>query len=140
MATSNSHRAPGEWDCPTAVVEVVFLRAEEGARDLPPNVSQPGKYRPHFVVQDRHERAAEFSRGNDLGDKYLGVTTVAGPQEVVFGAPRRCTVALVYFPKVSYSKLIVGATFTIREGARVVGHGVVLERADAHAGGAGERI
>jgi len=37
---------------------------------------------------------------------------------------------LVYFPEVSYSHVEEGATFTIREGSRVVGHGVVLERAD----------
>lgn len=116
-------------NCPTAVVETVFLRTEEGGRHHPPNVNRPGAYRPHFVVQGRDVRAAKFGKSNDLSDEYLGVTFIAGPPEVVFGESMRCTVALVYFPNVSYSEMSAGATFTIREGARVVGHGVVLERA-----------
>ena len=129
--------ANAKMNSPTAAVEVVLLRTEEGGRRRPPKVNQPGYYRPHFVVQDRDVRVAKLGKSSDARDEYLGVTFVEGPKEMAFGESARCTVALAYFPDVSYSKLIAGATFTIREGAQVVGHGVVLECAETLSGGQG---
>ncbi len=33
---------------------------------------------------------------------------------------------LMYYPRVDYSTLQTGVTFTVREGGRIVGHGVVV--------------
>ncbi len=32
----------------------------------------------------------------------------------------------MYYPRVDYSALQTGVTFTVREGGRIVGHGVVV--------------
>ena len=53
-----------------------------------------------------------------------------GPSEFSFGEPVRCRLILDWFPEADYSPLVKGATFTVREGAKIVGHGVVLERSD----------
>jgi translation elongation factor EF-Tu-like GTPase len=115
---------------PTVTVEVVFLGGAEGGRQLPPDLSQAGSYRPHIVIQDRATRRAIIDENNVVREEYLGVTFRDGPKHVRHGESIRCTLTLVYFPEVSYSHVEEGATFTIREGSRVVGHGVVLERAD----------
>jgi hypothetical protein len=33
----------------------------------------------------------------------------------------------MYFPQVTYAEAIPGATFTLREGARIIGFGTILE-------------
>lgn len=114
---------------PTVTVEVVFLSASEGGRQQPPGVNQR-TYRPHLVIQDRTVRRATRDEKGVANDEYLGVVFLEGPKEVRFGEPARCSLELVYFPAVPYIGLVRGATFTVREGAAVVGHGVVLERTD----------
>ena len=44
---------------------------------------------------------------------------------------KRCVLNLDYFPEVSYGALREGAMFTVRERARIVGHGIVIERRPA---------
>ncbi|HUR28971.1 MAG TPA: hypothetical protein VM509_12350, partial [Planctomycetota bacterium] len=39
-------------------------------------------------------------------------------------------VQLAYFPRLAVDRLTLGATFTLREGPRIVGHGKVLGRED----------
>jgi translation elongation factor EF-Tu-like GTPase len=115
---------------PKLLVELVFLSSEEGGRQSPPAFGTPAEYRPHFVVQDRGVRHARM-RGNFIEDDYLSVSFVEGPGKVTFGEPVKCVVRLNYFPDVAYGDLREGATFTVREGARVVAHGIVLERRPA---------
>ena len=85
-------------------------------------------------------RRAILDENNVANEEYLGVVFLDGPKEVQFGHSARCTLALIYFPEVSYSQLEVGATFTVREGAGVVGHGVVLERFDPLPGEPGSAV
>jgi translation elongation factor EF-Tu-like GTPase len=113
---------------PTVTAEIVFLGRAEGGRQLPPDLSQACRYRPHLVVQDRDVRRAIFDDKNVVSEEYLSVTFLEGPPQVRFGESAQCILELVYFPELSYSNLESGATFTVREGARVVGHGVVLAR------------
>jgi translation elongation factor EF-Tu-like GTPase len=115
---------------PTVTVDVVFLSAAEGGRQLPPGVNQRGLYRPHLVIQDRTVRRATLDEKGVANEEYLGVVFLEGPDQVRFGEPARCLLELVYFPAVLYVGVESGATFTVREGAAVVGQGVVLERAD----------
>jgi hypothetical protein len=93
-------------------VEVVFLPTAAGGRRSLPSPGS-GQYMPHLVA--------------DGGTEYLGVRFVAGPQPE-FGVRSEFVVALAYHPRVDYAALAPGATFTVREGPRVVGSGRVLGR------------
>ncbi len=88
-------------------------------------------YMPHVVVEPPDVRiVAKDSRGYGTDD-YLGVRFVAGPIEVRPNQQVSCSLKLMYFPHVNYDSLQVGATFTIREGGKVVGFGVVTKRIEA---------
>lgn len=67
-------------------------------------------YMAHLVVKD--------------GSEYLGVKFVDG--EPVFGKPGIFRLFLMY-EGVDYSPLIPGVEITVREGAKIVAHGRVLE-------------
>ena len=114
----------------TILVEVVFLSPEDGGRQHSlPVFKTPAVYRPHLVVQDRSVRYARI-RNNVIEEGHWAVSFFDGPSEFSFGEPVRCRLILDWFPEADYSPLEKGATFTVREGARIVGHGVVLERSD----------
>jgi hypothetical protein len=115
---------------PTLLVEVVFLSAEDGGRQSVPVFGTQAEYRPHLVVQDRTVRRARMI-GNTVDERYLGVSFLDGPQQFGSGETIRCVLRLNFFPDVDYAELAPGTPFTVREGARVVAHGVVLERRDA---------
>jgi hypothetical protein len=66
--------------------------------------------------------------GNTIDERYLGVSFLEGPPQFSFGETIRCVLRLNYFPELDYAELTPGASFTVREGAHVVAHGVVLER------------
>ncbi len=61
-------------------------------------------------------------------EEYLGVMFTAWPDGYVNGASSEFQMELWYHPRVDYAKAIPGATFTIREGGRIVGHGVINSR------------
>ena len=113
----------------TVLTEVVFLSPADGGRQQPP-VLTSSTYRPHVVVQERQVRQARVRDGNVVDEEYLGVTFLEGPKELRFGEPAKILLRLNY-PNVDYSSLCVGASFTVREGAKVVGHGIVLETGGA---------
>jgi hypothetical protein len=84
-----------------------------------------GQYRPHIVVGPQSQRVAIRS-GNALTEKYLGVMFVGGPDAMSPGESAEVSLALMYFPEEAYDEVKPGTTFTIREGALIVGFGVVL--------------
>jgi hypothetical protein len=49
------------------------------------------------------------------------------------GDSAKVSMDLMYHPQVDYRELIPGATFTVREGPKIVGHGRVLKREDGGA-------
>jgi len=105
--------------------EVTFIPASEGGRVSPPPLISPGgSYRPHVVVGDAKRRRA-VTAGNEIQETYLGVAFLEGPGKVVAGEPFLAELALIYYPHPAYESLAPGATFTIREGAKVVGFGEV---------------
>jgi len=63
--------------------------------------------------------------GNVIQETYLGVVFLSGPDKVELGEPVVAEVALMYYPHPGYDSVVPGATFTIREGPRVVGYGKV---------------
>ena len=107
-------------------LEITFLSTSEGGRDKPPPQigRAPGKYRPHIVIGDPKQRKAIIV-GNEIRETYLGVIFVSGPDEVRVGEPIEAEAELMYYPQTEHEAVVPGATFTIREGARIVGYGRV---------------
>ena len=112
-------------ELPRIEVEVTFIPAAEGGRAEPPLLVTPdGSYRPHLVVGDPRQRRAVLA-GHFIDETYLGVAFVSGPERVEFDRAFTAELALIFDPHPAYDALVPGATFTIREGARVVGFGEV---------------
>jgi len=109
---------------PTIIAEVVMLAPEDGGRQT---LVDEG-YVPHVVVQDRAVRHATVDDRGQGNEKYLGVRLILCDGLSAAGVSSELKFELMYWPQVDYSKVVPGASFTIREGARIVGHGVVLSR------------
>ena len=63
--------------------------------------------------------------GNEIQETYLGVAFVSGPAKTESGESFPTELVLMYGPHPMYGSLVPGVTFTIREGARIVGYGKV---------------
>ena len=113
--------------------EVTFLSKSQGGRSnpFPPNTLKTKSYRPHIVIGDINQREAivEFIDGRkQIKEKYLGVAFCDGPENVPFDEPIQAKMVLMYFPELSYSEVVPGETFTLREGGLIVGYGQVRAR------------
>jgi translation elongation factor EF-Tu-like GTPase len=60
-------------------------------------------------------------------ENYLGICFTGNGDPLMPGKSHEVALLLVYHPEVNYEPLATGATFTIREGDRIVGFGVVTE-------------
>ncbi len=107
---------------------------------LPPaDLLRSLKYRPHIVIGDpdaREMRKAVLESIQVIheGDgQYLGVAFSDVDREPVENEKLQCEVAYMYFPNVTYRQAVKGAKFTLREGARIVGFGEILEVFDKEA-------
>lgn len=100
------------WQRYNAVI--TFLPPEAGGRGDPPQppFSTDRSYRPHIVV--------------DGDPTYLAVRFVGGSKTKSGEAGRFSFVET--YPDVDYSSLHAGVQFTVREGSKIVGDGVILER------------
>ena len=63
-------------------------------------------------------------------EAYQGVAFLEGPPNYVPGEAGRFVLELIYYPDPRYESVRPGATFTVREGGKIVAHGVVLDRSD----------
>lgn len=115
---------------PTITAEVVFLPREEGGRAQLPEFGTTSYYMPHLVVQSRDVRRVVIDADGVGREDYLGVAFVECRARLKYGEAARVELELMYHPSVSYEALQPGATFTVREGGRIVAHGVVLSRGD----------
>ena len=95
-----------------------------------PTFTGPGSYMPHIVVQGRDVRRAVIEHDRDLREPYQGVRFAAGPGNFRLGDTAEFVLELMYYPELPYLDVQPGATFTVREGRKVVAHGVVLTRID----------
>ena len=116
-------------EVPVIKATVTFLARGDGGRTRPPDLSS-GQYMPHLVAQSPDVRSVQVVEGNVIADHYLGVRFLAGPMEPRPGDPVDCEMELMYHPTVGYEALQAGATFTVREGGKIVGFGMVQSRAD----------
>jgi len=113
--------------------EVVLLSAEEGGRSAPVlPFAYRGGLRPHIVLQDRAVRKPKIStqagHPNIILDDYLGVEFWTVPDPVPVSSAFSLTMRLAYYPAPMYNGCVPGATFTIREGGRITGHGEIKRR------------
>jgi hypothetical protein len=117
-------------DVTILVVDLTFLRREDGGK-----VQLPGppflRYSPHLVVQMPDIRQAIMEENNIVED-YVPVEFLDGPLDYVAGETGRFQIAIVHAIKTSCESLHPGATFTVREGSRIIGFGTVVERKEHH--------
>jgi len=112
---------------PLVEAEITFIPELEGGRATPPLlVWSDGSYRPHIVIGDPNQRRAVMV-GNEIQETYLGILFKSGPTSVEFNESICAKFYLLYYPHVAYESVVPGATFTIREGARIVGFGQVMK-------------
>jgi len=90
-----------------------------------PKRPNQARYMPHIVIGDPSQREA-LKDGNRLTEHYLGVLVTDAPDELCAGQSSEATLVLMYWPAEKYIDVIPGATFTLREGASIVGYGEVL--------------
>jgi hypothetical protein len=108
---------------------VTFLPASEGGRAHPfPHGALSGDtYRPHLVVGDPSQRQAIIVNGNVLAEEYIGVAFHEGPPDVPVGIPVDVSLSAMFYPHPIYDRLVPGATFTVREGPKIVAYGTVKQ-------------
>jgi hypothetical protein len=112
---------------PLVEAEITFIPESEGGRATTPLlVWSDGSYRPHIVIGDPSQRKAVIV-GTEIQETYLGILFESGPASVEFNESIFAKFYLLYYPHVAYESVIPGATFTIREGARIVGFGRVIK-------------
>ena len=115
---------------PDFEAEVRFLTADEGGRRTPPNFTGPHQYMPHIVVQPREARTAVVDEHGVGTELYEGIEFIERPADYRVGTPGIFVFDLMYYPQHRYPSVQPGATFTVREGAKIVAHGVVKLRGD----------
>jgi hypothetical protein len=100
----------------------------KGVEPFPPGVLDGLQYRPHIVVGDPNQREAIVGAGRVIAEEYLGVAFSSGPDRISLGHAIRVEMMLIYWPSLDYRKAVPGATFTLREGGRIVGQGRITRR------------
>ena len=108
--------------------EITFLPKSEGGRSFPDGIFQNLQYRPHVVIGDPMQRKPIIADGNRLTELYLGIAFTDGPHKVELGQPMKTTMLLAYGPMVDDKAVVPDATFTLREGVRIIGYGKILKR------------
>ena len=108
---------------PVATASVTFIATGDGGRRTMPHLS--GVYRPHIVIQDPGVRRATVGPDGKGNERYLGVQFISGVNDGEFGVAYESTMVFAYHGRIDYSQARSQETFTIREGARVVGFGTI---------------
>lgn len=109
---------------PIIEAEVTFIPETEGGRKTPPSFLSDCSYRPHIVIGDPNQRQAILD-GNFINEIYLGVAFKSNQENIEFNKPFLAELVLMHYPNPIYESLVPGITFTIREGAQIVGYGQV---------------
>ena len=87
---------------------------------------------PHLAVDDRSNRTPKRDANGVATEHYMGVLfELAQSLADTSTGSGRYPLRLMYSPGVDYNSLVIGTTFTVREGGWIVGHGVVIQRDSA---------
>ena len=78
---------------------------------------------PHIVIGDPLQRVAHVDAESRSTEHYLGVLVEEAPDELSAGLSAEVTLVLMYWPRLGYEEVVPGATFTLREGSKIVGFG-----------------
>jgi hypothetical protein len=109
--------------------EMVLLSKEEGGRSTPVMpIAYGGGYRPHIVSQPRSTREPKIEMQDGMRcctDPFISVAFWAGDDPIPISRPFRVTLYLWYYPHEMYHACQPGATFTLREGSKIIGHGEI---------------
>jgi len=95
-----------------------------------------GTYRPHIVIGSRNQReailAATPEHPRTSIENYQGVAFIDGPpfEYIPINESINIVLALMYYSDNEYEDVVPGATFTLREGGKIVGHGKIHKRWD----------
>jgi len=108
--------------------DLTFRLPSEGGRAIPPGVLVGLQYCLHIVIGDPNQRAAIVGEGRVLTERYLGVGFTSGPRLVPNGVQIQVQMMLAFWPHPVYDTVQPGATFTLRERDRIVGHGRITRR------------
>lgn len=110
--------------------EIVLLSPEEGGRITPVSpLAYGGRYRPHIVIQARDTREPKIEIKDGLRccvEPYVSVAFWTGDDPMHVGSRFRVTLSLWAYPHEMYQSCRAGATFTLREGSKIIGHGKIL--------------
>ncbi len=112
---------------PRIIADIEMLHSNDGGRMRAIAIDADSRYMPHLVIDDRANRVAQQGV-NGVSENYMGVWFA--PALAVTDARTgsgRYPLRLMYHSIVDYTALTPGATFTIREGDKIVGHGVVVD-------------
>ena len=112
---------------PRIIADIVMLRASEGGRNHAIEIDANTRYMPHLAIDDRANRAAQIESNKLSTEHYMGVLfePPLSRDDPATGSGRY-PLRLMYYPSVDYAALRTGATFTVREGGHIVGHGIVI--------------
>jgi hypothetical protein len=111
---------------PSFEAEVTFIPKAEGGRTAPPLLDVDYSYRPHIVLGDPNQTEA-ITDGYSITEPYISVALRLIQGDVEFNEPIIVEMVLIY-PLPEYeTTLVKGATFTIREGGSIVGHGSITK-------------
>ena len=120
---------------PHASVKLTFLTREEGGRKVLPSAAELRslQYRPHIVIGNpslrspSEETLAKAQLIYEGDGEYLGVVFTGVNLEPIAGHEVTAEIAFFWYPKFSYREAVPGATFTLRERARIIGYGEILD-------------
>ena len=108
----------------TFEADVTFIPKSDGGRSTLPLLDLDYSYRPHIVLGDPQQREA-IMEGNYVTEHYVGVAFRSTVEQIEFNKAFPAKLVLVY-PHPDYAETILeGATFTLREGAAIIGYGVI---------------
>jgi hypothetical protein len=114
---------------PRIIAEIVMLSTADGGRSRGIYIDNEARYMPHLVIDDRSNRNEKTDANGVSTEHYMGVFFEPAEEltDSLTGSGRY-PLRLMYHPRVDYNSLVVGTTFTVREGGGIVGHGVVVQR------------
>jgi hypothetical protein len=110
---------------PRIECSITFLSATEGGRPSPPQSLSADSYRPHLVIGDPDQRQSVVAHGKRAAEEYIAVAFHEGPAAPHAAKELIVVLTLLHFPNPMYGKLSPGITFTVREGAKIVGFGKI---------------
>jgi len=111
---------------PYVEASVTLLSEDDGGRTMPLDLNnERASYRPHIVVGSSTQRRAILRNGNVIDEEYLGVQFHPASMLIHPGETALVRMDLIYYPAQGYEKVIPGAEFTLREGGKIVGYGVI---------------